>query len=113
MMTRLFVRVDCDFESDGLWDERGRMYDLESMPLSAPLKQHIRDWQRRFSAEAQPWLPDDKFDWEANKREGEVIARKVKAELPDWEVVADDRLILEDGSLGERVPYPGEDSPVV
>lgn len=43
-----------------------------------------------------------------HRLEGEAIARLVKAELPDAEVIAFDRRVNADGSLGERVPYPGE-----
>ena len=52
--------------------------------------------------------PTNTFDWEAHAAEGQAIAALVKQELPDWKVAAKDRLVLLDGSLGERVPFPGE-----
>ena len=104
----MFIRVECDFEAEGLWDERGAMYGLDSLPLSKALKARIMAWQEDYSAYAVPWSEKDSFDYAANKREAEAIARLVKAEMPDADVVALDRRVLADGSLGERVRYPGE-----
>lgn len=103
-----FVRVDCDYSAEGLWDERGTMFRIDSFPLSADLKARILRWQEHFTDHAKPWEAANAFDWEAHDAEGEAMAALVKQELPDWTVVAGDRLVLTDGSMGERVPFPGE-----
>ncbi|HVL29237.1 MAG TPA: hypothetical protein VM326_00785 [Sphingomicrobium sp.] len=107
-MERPFIRVECDFCADGLWDERGAAYSLDQFPLSDGLKRRIAAWQRTFDEEAVPWEEPEMPDWQGHQAEGEAIARLVKAEMPDADVVAFDRRVNEDGSLGERVPYPGE-----
>jgi hypothetical protein len=86
----------------------GAMYGLDSLPLSAALKARIMAWLQDYSAHAEPWSEKDSFEYAANEREARAIARLVKAELPDADVVALDSRVLADGSLGERVPYPGE-----
>lgn len=79
----MFIRVDPDFEADGLWDERGRMYRLDSMPLSRALRARIMAWQEDYSRHAVPWSDNDSFDYAASRREAEAIARLVKAEMPE------------------------------
>ncbi len=100
-----FVRVDCDWGADGLWDERGAAYNLSAWPLSGPLRQRIRDWQDCFD-KREPW--EETFDQAAYRAEAEAIGRLIKQELPYVDVVAVDRRVLPDGSLGERVPFPGD-----
>jgi hypothetical protein len=103
-----WVRVKCDWGAEGLWTTRGAMIPLDSLPLSAALKQRLLAWQAHFDEHAEPWEPDNKFDWDTHRATGIEIARALKAELPGWTVVADDRLVEADGTLGVRVPYPGE-----
>lgn len=107
-MERRFIRVDCDWCAEGLWDERGRAFDVASFPLSAELGRRILAWQEKYDEEAQPWSPNDPFDWDAHYAEGIAIARLVKAELPDHEIAVGDRLVNADGSFGERVRHAGE-----
>lgn len=97
-----------DWGAQGLWDEHGRMYHVSRFPLPDELQQRILAWQEKFTEEAEPWLPDDTFDWDEHYEECIAIARAIKQELPDYEIVACGRRVNDDGSLGEEVPPPGQ-----
>jgi hypothetical protein len=102
-----FVRVDCDYGADGLWNEQGSLYDLESMPLDEALKARIKGWNEWFSATVRP-EGDDPYDWRLHRATAVDIARCIVRAQPLWCVVAIDRRIRADLSPGERVPLPGE-----
>lgn len=103
-----WVRVDCDYAAEGLWTEHGASYDIQCFPISEDLKAELMAWQATFDAECRPWEKANRFDLKQHRRIGTALALRVKQELPDWTVVALDRLVQSDGSLGIRVPYPGE-----
>ena len=104
-----FLRIDCDFEAEGLWNERGAMVPVDSAPLSRPLRDRIRAWNAWYSEAAQPWSQHDTFDYALNRQTAVDIARWVVRELPDWAIVALDYRVTPSGQVSERVPYPGED----
>jgi hypothetical protein len=95
-MERRFIRVECDWGAEGLWDERGVMYYVASFPLSEELQRRILAWQEKFTEEAEPWSPNDKFDWDGHYAERLAIARLVKEALPDYEIVTGDRIVNQD-----------------
>ncbi len=103
-----WLRVDCDYGAEGLWDDRGRMISVAHIPISEALGKRILAWQEWHDEQAEPWSSNDLYDWNLHWRTATDIARCIKRELPDWTVVARDRLILGDGSLGRRIPFPGE-----
>ncbi|HET8612265.1 MAG TPA: hypothetical protein VFL92_05815 [Sphingomonas sp.] len=103
-----WLRVDCDYFAEGLWDERGRMISLSNVPISQPLRRRILAWQEWYDEKAEPEPCSTSYDWELHDLVRIDIARALKRELPDWTIVAGDILIRDDGSMGERVPYPGE-----
>jgi hypothetical protein len=44
------VRLDCDWGSSGLWDERGRMIPYDHIDLPLPLIRRIIDWHEEYDA---------------------------------------------------------------
>lgn len=103
-----FLRVDCDYEAEGLWDKRGRMVSADSVPVDQALRDRIKAWNAWYSDEAMPWRPDDRYNWELHRLNAEDIARCLKRSLGDWTIVALDLVVLPDLSLGPRLPFPGE-----
>lgn len=91
-----FVRVDCDFGADGLWNERGAALRPENLNLSPALCVALRAWQAHYE-EYGPDGSTPHFDWEAHEHIGRQIAALVQAERPDLKVVY----------AGDE-PYPGE-----
>lgn len=93
---RPFVRVDCDFGADGLWDERGAAYTPELLELSPALAVALRAWQLHHD-EATTVISGNPFNEAEHDRIGRQIATLVQQERPDLRVVYD----------GDE-PYPGE-----
>jgi len=93
-----FVRVDCDFEADGLWTIMGSALDAESLGLSPALATALEAWQVHFNELAWQVEHDSPhFLFDAHEKVGRRIAALVKAERPDLTVV-----------YGGDVPYPGD-----
>jgi hypothetical protein len=78
-----------DYSSDGLWEFDGVMMSRVDLPVSDSLRnRHIKwcDWYEKND----DYLPENErstFDMIAFCREGLEIAKAVKAELPDWQVI--------------------------
>ena len=73
------VRLDCDWSSSGLWDERGAMisYDYIDLPLS--LIRHIIDWHEEFDATLETGQTDR---WQKrHERKKHKIALKLQNTL--------------------------------
>lgn len=92
-----FVRVDCDFGADGLWDRRGAALSPEGLRLSPALCLALRAWQAHYEELCwQVEQPEPRFDFDAHEHVGRRIAELVRAERPDLHVVF----------CGDE-PYPG------
>jgi hypothetical protein len=102
-----FVRLDCDWGSDGLWDERGAMYSLGTFPISADLRASIAAWQDVYD-KGVPEEPGTNAETATHIATGTALARRLKQELPRCIVVAMRKRIRDDLSVGEIVPFPGE-----
>jgi hypothetical protein len=90
-----FVRVQCDFCADGLWDRRGRAMTPETIGLSPALSLALHAWQAHYE-EYLPGRSQQHFDSELHEKIGRQIAALVKVERPDLHVV-----------YGGDEPYPG------
>ncbi|MDH4459443.1 MAG: hypothetical protein QE272_12145 [Nevskia sp.] len=56
------IRVECDFNSSGLWDDRGRILSYDRLDLPFALVQRIAAWQRDYDDTVNP--PDEaSADW--------------------------------------------------
>ncbi|MBX7528556.1 hypothetical protein [Qipengyuania vesicularis] len=102
-----FVRVNCDYCAEGVWSEDGGSMSIDSLPISRKLKSSILKWQCEF--ETVPyWLEERYIESDWYKLRQLNIARRLKYELPDYVVVAGMRLINDDLTVGEDVPYGGD-----
>lgn len=93
-----FVRVDCDFGADGLWNPRGAAIKPEALGLSPALCTALRAWQAHY--EELFWQVEQAkphFDFRLHESVGRSIADVVRSERPDLHVV-----------FGHDEPYPGE-----
>lgn len=92
-----FVRVDCDFEAEGLWTRRGAALTPEALGLSPALCVALRAWQAHFNELFWEVTGHDRlFNFAAHERIGRRIAELVRDERPDLHVVY----------RGDE-PYPG------
>lgn len=86
-----YVLVMADYGSDGVWGEGGRWIEPGALPISPGLRAALAAWSRRYGGiEA-----GDEAAWvEAFSAEGLDLARRLKEELPDWDVVYHDEAAL-------------------
>lgn len=73
------IRLDNDFGSSGLWDERGRCLGYDLLDLPFPLVKRIAAWQRDYDETMN--LPDmgDEAWWERHEQEAVEIAKALQA----------------------------------
>jgi hypothetical protein len=75
------LRVDCDFGSSGLWDNKGRMigYDLISLPFQ--IVRRLSAWQRGYDETFNPPDSGDEIWWDKHEREKNEIAKELQDAL--------------------------------
>ncbi len=75
------LRLDNDYGSSGLWDEKGKVlrYDLLDLPL--PLFRRIAVWQQDYDETIDPPDMGDDDWWDAHTQEGIEIARALQDTL--------------------------------
>lgn len=105
LVSHRWVRVMCDFCADGVWNIRGASCPVEDLPVPAALRARITNWQKRYDEECDPPENPIGFDVEDFNAEGLMIARAVKAELPDWTVIYHDEAIDCSGKPREEWEY--------
>lgn len=81
------IRVDNDFCSSGLWDEKGHMlgYDLLDLPFS--LVQRIVKWQHAYDETLYPSSMDAEARWERHEHDEMHIAKELQSAIGDATVV--------------------------
>jgi hypothetical protein len=84
-----WVRVMADYSSDGLWAYDGVMMMREDLPISPLLAARHERWCMLYESYDYDTPDDDPamFDITGFAAEGLLIAKAIKAELPDWTVV--------------------------
>jgi hypothetical protein len=83
-----YVRIMVDYSCEPCWSCRGGDSPLEALPVSPALRTALRAWADAY--ETTVGWPDDGvtvFDIEAFSRQGLMLARRVKDELPHWTVI--------------------------
>ncbi|GAB6968149.1 hypothetical protein JCM25156A_21860 [Komagataeibacter kakiaceti JCM 25156] len=75
-----------------LWDRKGVGRCLDELPIIPQLRDHLARWgksyRERDEYSEEEWLHlEPPFDIERYAAEGLVLARAVKAALPDWTVI--------------------------
>lgn len=104
-----WVKVMADYSSCGLWDSRGVHSDDSELPVSDELKARLRQWCDWYERN-DDYLPEPttQFDYTAFAAEGLLIAKAIKAELPDWTVMYFDESKLHNSlSAGKSRPQEG------
>lgn len=102
-----FVRVECDYGADGVWNERGAAYNIDDFAIPQKLKDEFRVWQHAHDETA----PDRLWDMLEKMRYTETalrLSQQLKRALPNCLVVFIDRRIDDHLNPCERVPWPGE-----
>ena len=62
------VRLDCDWGSSGLWNERGQMIPYDYIDLPLPLVRRIIDWHEEFDATLDEGISDEMPNHEKCRR---------------------------------------------
>jgi hypothetical protein len=103
-----WVKVMADYSSCGLWDSNGVHSDDADLPVSESLKARLRKWCDWYELN-DDYLPEPttQFDYEAFSAEGLLIAKAIKAQLPDWTVVYFDENRLHQALHGKLVQPRG------
>lgn len=74
------IRLDNDYCSTGLWDDKGNNLDYDDLDLPLPLIRRIDLWQQDFDTEMPSNKGGDKW-WERHNQEAFEIARELQAAL--------------------------------
>jgi hypothetical protein len=103
-----WVKVMAEYSSCGLWDSNGVHSDEAELPVSEALKARLRKWCDWYERN-DDYLPEPRtqFDYEAFAAEGLLIAKAIKAELPDWTVTYFDESKLMKALEGKRKHQDG------
>lgn len=103
-----WVKGMADYSSCGLWDSRGVHWDDSDLPVSDELKARLRKWCDWYERN-DDYLPEPttQFDYKAFSAAGLLIAKAIKAELPDWTVTYFDESKLMKALEGKRKPQDG------
>lgn len=85
----LYVKVMAEFCSSGLWNEQHANTDESEYGLSPEILARLDAWQGWYDRDNKSYCTDpeeDVFPYEAFAKEGEMIARHIKAANPQWRV---------------------------
>lgn len=92
MVKEKYVRIFCDYCADPFWHKHGGMMGYEQLPISDTLKMAFYAWDQHFQFN-DTYLAywSDKYGEKGFlsyfSKMGEMLAKQVKKELPDWTVV--------------------------
>ena len=75
------IRLDNDFGSSGLWDERGRMLGYDLLDLPFPLVQRIAAWQRDYDDTINPPSMGDEAWWTHHRQEAIDLGKALQTAL--------------------------------
>lgn len=107
-----WVRIMADFAADPVWERSGCNANLDALPVSAALRQDLAAWQDWYERDCKDYLDDQPFLARVEfTAKGLELARRVKAELPDWTVVYHDEVKAEAYARRELFEYEVEASP--
>ena len=84
-----YVRIRADFCCEGVWDREGCAGCADQLPLSPDLQAALKAWADWYDRDAPDGTPDPQPDFPRAEfaAQGLALARRVKAELPDWTVI--------------------------
>ena len=99
-----WVRIMCDYCSDPVWAPDGSGTTLDALPVSASLRDDLERWSEWY--DRHDVFEGPKLDVRAFSAEGRELARRVKAELPDW---TKDYMQRVESALGDAYTEPAGD----
>ncbi len=92
MDRKKYVRIMSDLCTQGVWSYYGGCYEASDLPVSSRLQERLRDWNWWYDVFSGTFNRDGtQGDLDEFSAIGLDLARKVKAELPDWTVVYSDK----------------------
>jgi hypothetical protein len=97
----LSIKLDGELSGTGVRDAiKGGYLDLQDLPLSDRLRSDISKWQQKYE-DAHFHSFEDAATNERLDKEGVELARRLKREIPDAEVVYYSSAYLRDIPLGQ------------
>lgn len=106
-----YLRVMADYCSTGLWNKLGSNVDVEDYDLSDETKLALAIWCRWYEHN-DDYKPDKDrklplFDLKSFSQQGLVVAKLIKRDLPDYEIVYFDEYALSimDSGVDHRLLY--------
>lgn len=86
-----YIKLMADYSSTGVWERGGANADLSEFPLSESLQKEITDWCDYYEINDDWQAPENRrqplFDLKSFSIVGLAIAKKIKKELPDYQVM--------------------------
>lgn len=81
------IRLDNDFGSSGLWDERGRMLGYDLLDLPFPLVRRIAAWQRDYDDTMNPPDMGDDAWWACHRQEALDLGKALQTAVGENTIV--------------------------
>lgn len=86
-----WLKVMADYSSCGLWEQEGCEATLDEIPLTYFTKTRLSHWCGMFELN-DDYMPEKErrkpeFPLEFFAMWGEILARQIKKELPDWTII--------------------------
>ena len=86
-----YIKLMADYSSSGVWERSGSNVSLSDFYLSENLQKEITDWSDYYEIN-DDWMPKKErrkpiFDLKSFSIVGLSIAKKIKEELPSYQVM--------------------------
>ena len=75
------IRLENDFASSGLWNDKGKMLGYDLLDLPFPLVRRIATWQRDYDDTINPPDMGDEAWWDRHEQEALELARELQVAL--------------------------------
>ena len=85
-----YVRIMADHSAPAIWDISGVAMEYNELPISPDLIYELKEWVKYYNLHNEDWKDEQDrkqdFDYIGFSFRGEELAKRVKAELPEWTV---------------------------
>jgi hypothetical protein len=99
-----WVRIMADYCAEAIWDREGASESIEKLPVSAGLRAALVGWQLWYDHDC----PHDGTSWPDSatfSAVGQELAKAVKRELPEWEVIYFNESRVQNGRVQDRLEF--------
>jgi hypothetical protein len=105
-----YLKVMADYSSTGLWDKDGFNVEVENYNLSQETLDALKAWTNLYEINDDYLCHEDRklplFDLEEFSKQGLIIAKAIKRELPDFEIVYfDEFAVMKSCDITNRLIY--------